>query len=132
MIIGLLVATISIYLIVSNISRLYLDDDKTPTKTEFNCEAVGENQNLVINNDTFDNTVITAKKCDTLTITNKDVKTRVITFGEHDDHKAYDDVTQRKLLKDESFTLTLNETGSFVVHDHEDQKVEAKFFVKPN
>lgn len=70
-----------------------------------------------------------AKLCDTLTIKNTDDRSRLMAFGKHDRHEPYDGVSERYLLKDESFTVTLNQAGSFLVHDHHEDEVQATFSV---
>jgi hypothetical protein len=93
------------------------------------CAVKGKSHSVVIVNDTISPKRVDAKLCDTLAITNRDAKTREIGFGEHDQHKAYDGVSEKYLHKDESFTITLNETGEYHFHDHFQEEVEAEFTV---
>lgn len=127
---GIIILTVSILFIVSTVAESFIEDknDKTSSKTE--CKKLGENIKLVINNDEFNQKNIIQKKCDTLTITNKDDKIRHMAFGEHDKHKSYDGIREKQLTKGETFTVTLNETGSFILHDHDDEQVEVKFTVQ--
>ncbi len=72
---------------------------------------------------------VSAKRCDKLMITNKDNTAREIAFGLHSHHEAYDGVTERVLGKDDSFTVTLNQTGSFRWHDHLHDEIQGFFTV---
>lgn len=72
---------------------------------------------------------IDARRCDVLTITNRDERLRNMSFGVHNQHQAYNGVTQKILAKDQSFSITLTETGSFIVHDHQQETVGSTFIV---
>jgi hypothetical protein len=70
-----------------------------------------------------------ADRCDTLTITNLDTRDRIIAFGEHDHHTAYDGVTERYVPQDGKVTVTLIQPGNFRFHDHVQDEVEGTFTV---
>lgn len=70
-----------------------------------------------------------AKKCDTLTIANNDTITRLMAFGEHEHHIVYDGVNEKRLGPHESFKIELNQTGTYIFHDHYDESVSADFTV---
>lgn len=70
-----------------------------------------------------------AKICDQLTIVNKDNHTRLIAFGQHDHHIAYDGTEEKLLAQNQSFTITLNQTGEYIFHDHDDDTVRGTFVV---
>jgi len=72
---------------------------------------------------------VQAAQCDKLTITNKDSAAREVAFGVHDHHTAYDGISERVLAKNQSFTITLNRTGTFHWHDHLHDEVEGYFTV---
>jgi len=72
---------------------------------------------------------VTAKLCDTLTITNMDSEAREIAFGPHEQHVPYDGVAEKVLNKDQSLTITLNKAGTYHWHDHEHDEVEGYFKV---
>ncbi len=74
---------------------------------------------------------ITAWQCGKLTIINQDAETRLMTFGLHEAHTPYDGISEKLLGKDQSFTVTLVQSGSFRVHDHIHDKVQATFNVNP-
>lgn len=93
------------------------------------CSEKGKAYAVRIENDQMSPSKISAELCDTLTITNKDDKTRKIGFGAHDQHVAYDGVSEKIISKDESFTITLNKTGTYHFHDHFQEEIEAEFTV---
>lgn len=74
-------------------------------------------------------TNVYGKLCDKLTFTNNDHVTREIAFGAHDDHVPYDDVAEKILNQNQSFTITLNQTGTFHWHDHNHDEVGGYFTV---
>ena len=71
-----------------------------------------------------------ASKCDTLTDRNLDNVDRMMAFGVHAMHTAYDGVEEHELLGNQQFTITLIQTGSFKFHDHMNEKVAGTFQVK--
>jgi plastocyanin len=70
-----------------------------------------------------------AALCDTLTIVSMDNRIRLIAFGTHDDHQPYDGVSEKTLEKNQSFTVTLDQAGTFTFHDHLEESVEGTFTV---
>lgn len=93
------------------------------------CAPQVKDHKVVIQNDKVSPEYTTAPKCDMLTITNLDNKYRLIAFGPHDNHVPYDEVTERLLSKGQSFTVTLNQTGTFSFHDHLHDEVQGTFTV---
>lgn len=73
---------------------------------------------VIIKNDQAEPSTTKASLCDTLNITNLDDSERLIAFGPHEDHVAYNGVSARLLSKDQSFTITLNKAGTYRFHDH--------------
>lgn len=68
--------------------------------------------------------------CDTLTIKNLDNVTRFIAFGQHDHHQSYDSVTKDTLNQNQSFTVTMDQAGEFMFHDHAHDEVTGAFTVQ--
>ena len=93
------------------------------------CTTTGKTISVSIKNDVMSPRVITAHRCDKLTITNFDPTTREIGFGEHDHHSAYDGVSEKVIRQNQSFTITFNKTGSYHFHDHFHDEVEGQFTV---
>lgn len=94
------------------------------------CATVdGKTHEVVIRNSTVSPADLTAKRCDKLVIINRDTITRVMAFGDHDRHVAYDGIEEQKLAKGQSLTVTLDRVGSFHFHDHLHDEVEGYFTV---
>jgi hypothetical protein len=94
------------------------------------CHNKGADHLVIIKNGAASPTHVTGHLCDSLTVTNTDDVLRFIAFGRHDEHVAYDGVTEKTIEKDQSFTVTLNQTGSFKFHDHMHDEVAATFTVQ--
>lgn len=71
----------------------------------------------------------TAKLCDKLTIANEDNQLRLVAFGVHEHHTPYDGITEELLAKGQSLTVTLNQAGTFLFHDHLEDQVNGTFTV---
>ena len=93
------------------------------------CKISGQKLSVNISSDKMVPEKTVGKLCDTLTITNSDSQTRLIAFGHHDSHKEYDGVTEKILKQGQSFTVSLNEKGTFTIHDHYKDEVEGSFTV---
>lgn len=94
------------------------------------CHNKGADHLVVIKNGTLSPTHIDGRLCDTLTVTNTDDVLRYMAFGRHDEHVAYDGVTEKTVSKDQSFTITMNQAGSFKFHDHLHDEVAGTFTVQ--
>lgn len=112
---------------VALISKNYLSDRKD--KAEAECQQIGQEHFVEAKDNKMQPDFINAKLCDELTIINKDDKTRRIAFGEHEKHIEYDGISEKIIKKDESFTITLNKSGSYIFHDHFQEEVKAQFTV---
>lgn len=93
------------------------------------CHGVGAAHRVSISGNAMRPHQTRAARCDTLTITNNDTALRRIAFGQHDRHQAYDGVTEKVLKKGENLTVTLNQTGTFTLHDHLHDEVTGEFTV---
>jgi len=85
---------------------------------------------FVIENDIVQPSHTIAARCDTLTIKNMDDVDRMMAFGVHDHHMTYDGIETRDLLRNQSFSVTLTQTGSFTFHDHMNDEVSGTFEVQ--
>lgn len=92
--------------------------------------STGRTYVMVIQNDVVQPQRITAARCDTLTIRNDDDVSRLIAFGNHDHHVAYDGVTEKVLIRGASLSVRLNATGEYHFHDHEHDEVQGYFTVE--
>ncbi len=97
-------------------SLSYLSSNNTNKPTA--CTRGPHHWTVLIDHDHLSSDAITARQCDTLTITNGDDQLRLMAFGPHDDHQAYDGIAQQTLTKGQSLTVALNQTGTFTFHDH--------------
>lgn len=91
--------------------------------------ANAESHSFMIMNGKSEPASVAGKLCDSLTITNMDSVAREVAFGPHDNHVAYDGVAERVLNAGQSFTVTLNQTGTFHWHDHLHEEVQGYFTV---
>jgi plastocyanin len=98
----------------------------TPCSTR---TVTAQTHNIMIMSGKAEPDTITAKLCDSLTITNMDARAREIAFGPHDSHVAYDGVSEKVLNVGDSMTITLIQAGSFHFHDHLDDSSQGYFAV---
>ncbi|HEX5797962.1 MAG TPA: cupredoxin domain-containing protein [Candidatus Saccharimonadales bacterium] len=107
---------------------------KNATKREAvkaeDCESIGLEHSVEVKNDEFAPKSVDAKICDELTIINRDEKLRLIAFGLHNEHIYYNGVTEKILKKDEELTITLNQAGTYIFHDHLQEEVQGEFSVQ--
>ena len=94
------------------------------------CAPRQMNHLVVVKDNVISPSDFTANRCETLTVTNLDDSERMMAFGVHEQHVAYDGVSEKVLQKGESFTVVLIQTGSFKVHDHDNDEVKSTFEVK--
>ena len=95
------------------------------------CEGKHLTHKVTIQNDKMRPRHTDAKRCDTLVITNLDNQPRIIAFGVHDKHVAYDGVTERYLSDKGTFQVRLIQPGTFKFHDHNQEEVAGTFTVTP-
>ena len=93
------------------------------------CQGQPTTHVVVIRNDAASPQHTTAKLCDALTFINTDPKLREMAFGEDDHRQAYDGVTEDLLDENQSFTVTLNQAGTFKFHDITHPEVAGDFAV---
>jgi hypothetical protein len=130
LILSLVALCIAIAIAVGAVFVVRAYSDKQYASLHEGCHQNQTNHLITIKNDKANPATFQAQRCETLTITNLDDVNREMAFGLHDDHVAYDGVLEKFLQKGESFTVNLIQTGSFRVHDHENDDVEATFVVK--
>lgn len=110
-----------------NAGARHLLDDKVSATA---CSHVGVNHRIEIHKDLVTPSSVGASLCDRLTIVNLDIKSREIAFGQHDNHFTYDGISQRILRQNQSLTVTLNKSGSYIFHDHFQDTVGGRFVVR--
>lgn len=74
---------------------------------------------------------IQAQRCDTLTFINKDGQQRMMAFGSHPNHDGYGGIYEVVVDAGDSETITLNEPGNYMFHDHLEPGVSGHFTVEP-
>jgi plastocyanin len=99
------------------LSGAYLDK-RSANEGIANCKSRGVTRMVVIQDSRISPEHTEASLCDTLKITNNDDQNRLVAFGTHDHHVAYNGITQELLGKDKSMKVTLNEQGTYEFHDH--------------
>jgi cytochrome o ubiquinol oxidase operon protein cyoD len=93
------------------------------------CQGQHPNHQVTIKDGQVNPLYTAAKKCDTLTFVNEDEAERRITFGEHENHKAYGGESEYVVKKGRNKTITLSETGAYRFHDHLQQETAGVFTV---
>jgi hypothetical protein len=131
----LLIAVVSL-VIVGVLANRYL---KTETQKKKDLEThlcqpnvPRTNHLIVIEKDILAPTRTVAKLCDTVTVINKDSKTRYMAFGAHEHHIVYDNHDVQVLSASQSFSFTLVDLGTYEIHDHLQDEVQGTFTVVQN
>lgn len=122
---GLLVLT---GLVAYGSVKLYAEFKQSPAAES--CKQKGVNHLIIIKDGVVTPSHIIARPCDTMTVTNNDDVLRYMAFGRHDEHQAYDGITEKTIEKGQSFTVTLDEVGNYKFHDHLHDEVTGTFTVK--
>ncbi|HUY85134.1 MAG TPA: cupredoxin domain-containing protein [Candidatus Dormibacteraeota bacterium] len=122
--VALMAATIPAAIWVTNTQTARLGNARA------RCQA-GQHKtyHVIIQNGLAVPTRTAARKCDKLTITNRDNRVRLMAFGPHDHHVSYDGVSERVLGQGQSLTVTLITPGTFIFHDHTDPAAQGTFTV---
>jgi hypothetical protein len=94
------------------------------------CTKQGSHHTVAISGDRVEPVRTKARLCDTLTILNNDDKLRDMAFGVHDRHTAYNGISVKSLLKGQSFTVVLDEKGTYLFHDHYQDEIAGDFTVR--
>lgn len=128
---GLLVSVVFVVAVGFASSR-YLDAESIQKQAlTVDCGGkIGRDHQVSIDHDRVIPATIQGSLCDTMTIVNKDAKTRDIAFGKHNQHIVYDGVEIKTLLQDQSFTVVYTKTGQYIFHDHDQDEVKGNFTVR--
>lgn len=103
--------------------------DATAKAAVVDCKVRGASHVVLIQNDKPNPQHTNGKLCETLTITNADNEIRLMAFGPHENHQPYDGITEKVLGPNQSFTVVLNEVGTYHFHDHIHDEVTGDFTV---
>ena len=94
------------------------------------CADTGTEYIVTVHNSQLSINDIHARRCDKLTVANDDKTLRLMAFGRHDHHQSYDGVTEKVLAQGQSFTVVLDQAGTFTFHDHLHDDVQGTFTVQ--
>lgn len=94
------------------------------------CKGRGKTHKVTIKNGQVEPLVTEAKICDTLTFINEDDQRREIAFGAHPRHDSYGGDTEVPLYKGRPNSITLNQAGDYLFHDHLDPTTYGQFVVE--
>lgn len=119
---------IIIVVLLAVVAAVYSASNHYLTKQN-SCSGQHKTWLVKIQNDHVQPLETNSHRCDKLTILNLDKAEREMAFGQHEHHVAYDGVTERLLNQGQSFTVTLDQKGSFVFHDHFNDDVSGSFIV---
>lgn len=93
------------------------------------CQNRGANHKVHIKNNVATPSFTHAKLCDTLTFINEDDNTRKITFGAHPGHDSYGGESEIILTNKRSQSITFNQLGQHIFHDHDQPQTSGQFYV---
>jgi hypothetical protein len=129
---GLIVTGVAMYAGTQLIASHYLEaGSEKVNKNKTICDYKGQEHVIKVHDNTLDPMHTDAKRCDSLTVVNADKQIRIMAFGVHEKHITYDGISEKNLDSGQQFTVTLNKTGTFKVHDHLQEEVGGTFTVKP-
>jgi hypothetical protein len=127
LVIGIIIITIAAVILAFNIASSYLT--RQYAATHDGCLPTSTHHKVVIKDGAVSPKNTIAHRCETLTVTNLDTAQRIMAFGQHDHHIMYDGITEQPLIKNQSLTVTLLQTGDFKFHDHANDTVQGTFSV---
>lgn len=93
------------------------------------CQGQHANHKVTISNGRVSPVYTEAKLCDTLTFINEDDQVRELAFGPHPRHDSYSGETEVPVRKGRNKTITLNQAGTYIFHDHLDPATAGNFTV---
>jgi cytochrome o ubiquinol oxidase operon protein cyoD len=93
------------------------------------CTENKRNHTVSINKGVVTPSYVEARRCDTLTFINNDNQAREMAFGAHPNHDSYGGETEVALPKGKPETITLNQAGEYMFHDHLDPATSGSFSV---
>jgi hypothetical protein len=127
---GVLITVTALSFAIYSLDSHYIKkSNKSSQSAVASCQNKGTSHQVVIENNAAVPGHTSAALCDTLTISNEDSRQRLMAFGAHDDHVPYDGVTEKSLNTGQSFTITLNQTGTYYFHDHIGDTAQGDFTV---
>jgi cytochrome o ubiquinol oxidase operon protein cyoD len=95
------------------------------------CRGNKDNHIVVIKDGVARPSAIQANRCDTLTFLNEDKTKREMVFGPHPNYRSYGGEDMVVLDDGRPETITLNESGDFMFHDHKAPDLTGYLSVTP-
>ncbi|HEX3081842.1 MAG TPA: cupredoxin domain-containing protein [Candidatus Saccharimonadia bacterium] len=128
---GFLVAGGVVYVGVHVATASFLSKEAAkPESTPLaDCPVKKQSHIVIIKDGTVSPLHTDAGLCDTLTITNADNANRLMAFGQHEHHIAYDGIEEKELRPGQSLIVTLDQAGTYLFHDHLQDEVQGTFTV---
>lgn len=95
------------------------------------CQGVLDNHTVVIEDGTITPNQTTAKRCDTLTISNRDETASILEFRESGYRTTYGGSEEIEVREKYSKTITLNQTGMYEFYDQNSPLTSGAITVEP-
>ena len=127
MALAVIIIGLAVFFGIHTLAAHYLD--KPSTQNVARCMKKGPEHMVIMHDGAATPNYVRAKLCDTLTIENTDAQIRLVAFGEHENHQAYDGVLEKVLQKNQSITVTLNKAGTYKFHDHLEDSAQGTFTI---
>jgi hypothetical protein len=128
LLVGLLITGLGIYFATGALADHYLSS-KPSSDAGIICTDWHPTYVVKIKQGVVNPRHVNGRICDKLQIINQDDVLREMAFGEHEHHQAYDGIYEQNLTKGQSFTITMNKTGTYRFHDHFQDSVNGTFTV---
>lgn len=93
------------------------------------CQQLGVNHKVIIQSGSVVPMHVDARLCDTLTFINEDDTSRSIAFGRHLEHITYGGEYEVGVNRGRPQTITLNQPGEYIFHDHLEPDTGGSFSV---
>jgi cytochrome o ubiquinol oxidase operon protein cyoD len=93
------------------------------------CQELKESHIVTIKDGKSNPVQTRAQLCDTLTFVNEDKDERKIVFGSHPDYESYGGIFEVFVSSSRPETITLNQLGEFIFHDHNNPDLYGFFAV---
>ncbi len=94
------------------------------------CQEIRAHHTVIISGSTASPVHTDAKLCDNLTFIAQDKVLHDIAFGPHPNHQSYAGELDLLVRKGQNQTITLNQSGTYLFHDHLDPTLTGEFTVK--